>query len=76
MKENDKMFYLTFWNANLHASLSAIGSIYCFIYADGEVGTTWFHCNYYKLTMFPIQKFLCCFSIGYFIQDIVICSMM
>uniref|UniRef100_A0A7S3IL81 TLC domain-containing protein n=1 Tax=Strombidium inclinatum TaxID=197538 RepID=A0A7S3IL81_9SPIT len=70
----ERMFYVTYWVANFHAFLSAIGALYCFFYADGEKDTTWFHCNYYKLTMFPIQKYLNCFSIGYFLQDTFICT--
>ena len=70
---NDRMYYVTVWNANLHSTLSTLGSLYCFIYADGVSNTTWFHCNFFKLTMFPLQKYLCCFSVGYLLQDIVVC---
>jgi hypothetical protein len=47
--------------------------LYCFIYADGVAGTTWFHCNFYKLNMFDVQKYCHMISIGYLIYDLIFC---
>ena len=50
----EKEWYTSYWHAIVHAFVATAGAVYCFIYADGSKGTTWFHCNYYKLNMFPI----------------------
>ena len=54
LSEREKRYYSSYWHATLHAIISTFLSIYCFIYADGVAGTTWFHCNFYKLNMFDV----------------------
>jgi len=52
--EKDKVYYSSYFHAVTHALVSASGALYCAIYADGSFGTTWFHCNFYKLQMFDV----------------------
>jgi len=54
----------------IHGYLSMMGGFYCFVYADGEAHTTWFHSNYYKLTMFDVQKWLNLHTAGYLVMDL------
>ena len=74
MTHKEQMFYTTHYHGIAHAIISSLLSIYCFAFADGQPNTTWFHCNFYKLHMFEIQKFCQLFSIGYLIHDAVICT--
>jgi len=55
----------------MHAAIASTFAILCFVYADGTPNTTWFHCNYYKLHMFPIQKYLTCFSASFYLFDLL-----
>lgn len=52
LKARDQWYYTSYWHGSLHAVFSVIAATYGFLYADGQYGTTWFHCNYYKLHMF------------------------
>ena len=72
MSPKQKMYYSSYYLGILHSVIAFIGSVYCFIYADGEPETTWFHCNWYKFNMFDIQKFFSIFSAGYFIIQLSI----
>lgn len=49
----------------VHGLVAAIGALLCFFYADGKPGTTWHHCNYFKLHMFDSQKYLLSITLGY-----------
>ena len=71
MSAKDKMWYTSHIHGSVHAIISMMGSIYCFIYADGQQGTTWFHCNYYKLHTFDIQRYLNTVSAGYLVYDVI-----
>ena len=55
----------------IHAFISCAGAVYGFIYADGVEGTTWFHCNWYKLNMFDVQKYLNMVTAGYYAFEIL-----
>ena len=61
------MAYATQVHSMLFGIVAFIGSVYCFLYADGVPETTWFHCNFYKLHMFDSQKYFNSIAIGYFI---------
>ena len=67
MTPKEKKFYVSYYHGIIHALISGLGAIYCFIYADGRPNTTWFHCNFYKLHMFDVQKYFNCLSAGYLI---------
>lgn len=41
--EKAKVWYASYWFGIIHALFSVVTSGYCFIYADGQKGTTWFH---------------------------------
>lgn len=73
LNEREKRYYTSYWHGSLHAVISTMLSLYCFIYADGVAGTTWFHCNFYKLNMFDVQKYCHMISIGYLIYDLIFC---
>ena len=74
MTEKEKMYYASYFHGSIHALFSAAGSAYCFVYADGQYNTSWFHCNFYKLHMFDVQKYFVCISIGYFVFDVIFCT--
>ena len=65
MSPKQKMYYSSYFLGILHSVIAFLGAVYCFIYADGEKETTLFHCNWYKINMFDIQKFFNVFTIGY-----------
>lgn len=67
MNEGEKYYHVSNLNGSIHAWLSGIGAIYCLVYADGQAHTTWFICNFYKLHMFDVQKYLVCISLGFII---------
>ena len=67
------MFTASNFHGTIHALFSGTAAILCLFYADGKPYTTWFHCNFYKLHMFDIQKYFVCVSMGYFIQDFIQC---
>ena len=75
MDQKEKNMLVSYITGMTHATLSSLGAIYCFLYADGQPNNTWFHCNFYKLHMFEIQLYLNCFSAGYLIQDALFCTM-
>lgn len=52
--EKKKVWYSSYWFGIVHALFSVVTSYYCFVYADGQKGTTWFHSKEYQLSMFPI----------------------
>ena len=54
--------------------LSAAAAVYGLIYADGTAGTTWFHCNYYRLHYFDYQKYCNGFLLGMYVQDMLVIS--
>ena len=62
-----KLYYASYVHGMLHGLIAFTGSVFCFLYADGEPETTWFHCNWFKLNMFDIQKHLNMVSAGYLI---------
>ena len=71
MTNLEKLEYTGHHHGMLHALVSCLGAVYGFVYADGVEGTTWFHCNYYKLHMFDVQKYLNMLTAGYFCFDIL-----
>ena len=73
LSKSEQWYYASYFHGTIHAIFGVIGAIYGFLYADGQFGTTWFHCNYYKLHMFDCQKYLSVISLGYFTQDFVFC---
>ena len=58
----DQWYYSSYLVAIIHAVFAFSAAIWSFFYADGEKGTTWNHCNYFRLNMFDIQKYLHVFS--------------
>lgn len=52
MSTAEQLNYTGYYHGIAHAGFSSMGAIYGFIYADGQMNTTWFHCNFYKLNMF------------------------
>ena len=73
MSNQDKWWYTSYVNAILHAFISAAGSFYCLVYADGKSGTTWFTDREYRHTMYDIQVYLHLVSLGYIIFDLIFC---
>ena len=69
MSLSQKILYTSYYHATIHAAISMLGSLYCFVYADGQPGTSWFHDDSYRFKMFDIQKFLNISSLGYFSFD-------
>ena len=69
LNKTDQWYYSSYILGIVHALFAFNGALWCFIYADGEVGTTWYHCNYFKHHMFDIQKYLHAFSGGYMLMD-------
>lgn len=65
MSPRQMMYYSSYILGIIHSSIAFCGAVYCFFYADGEPKTNWFLCNYYKMNMFDIQKFLNVFTIGF-----------
>lgn len=74
MSPKGKLYYSSYYLGIFHALISFVGSVYCFIYADGEPETTWFHCNWYKLNMFDVQKYFNMLSIGYLLFQLGLCN--
>jgi hypothetical protein len=73
MDYKEKMWYTSYLHGIVHAVFSTLGSYYCFFYADGKVGTTYFTDYEYRHTMFDIQKYLHAFSVGYIFYDLFFC---
>ena len=71
MNNKDQLYYTSYIHAVVHALVSGFGAIFCLFYADGVPNTTWFHCTFYKLHMFDIQKYFQVISIGYLVQDLI-----
>ena len=42
MDHKAKIWYSSYMHGIVHGLISTIGAHYCFIYADGKSGTTWF----------------------------------
>ena len=60
--------YSMHYHTIAHAVFGVLTAFYGFIYADGQIGTTWFHCNFYKLHMFDIQRVFSTISTGFYLQ--------
>jgi len=73
LSHRDKLYYTSYYQGLIHAVYGTVHATYGFLYADGQQGTTWFHCYFYKLHMFDIQKYLSMISVGYVIQDFIFC---
>lgn len=73
MSARDRWYYTSYFHGTIHAFFGIFAAFYGFVYADGQFGTTWFHCNFYKLQMFDVQKYLSMISIGWFLQDFIFC---
>ena len=73
LSKRDQWYYTSYVHSSVHAIFGVMAATYGFIYADGQPGTTWFHCNYYKLHMFDAQKYLSMISMGFFVQDFIFC---
>lgn len=73
--EKEKMWYASHWHGIVHALFSGFASIWCFHYADGQPHTTWWLDNYFKLTMFDVQKYLNLFSVAFLIYDSIFCTL-
>lgn len=73
MSNNERWKYSSLYHGTIHSFFAVLAAIFGFIYADGQYGTTWFHCNYYKLNMFDSQKYLLMISMGYMLQNFVMC---
>lgn len=54
MNSMDMTWYMSYIHAIVHAYISTVGAFYCFFYADGKPGTTWFHDDSYRYTMWDI----------------------
>lgn len=54
MTPQKKKWYTSYLHGIVHAILSMWGSYYCFFYADGKPGTTYFTSTEYKYTMYDI----------------------
>ena len=72
MSPKQKLYYSSYYHGILHGVISFCGATYCFLYADGEPETTWFRCDWFKLNMFDLQKFLNMFSAGYLIFQLLL----
>jgi hypothetical protein len=68
-----KMLYTSNFHHVLFGLVAFSGAVYGFLYADGVQDTTWFHCNFYKINMFDIQKYMNMMAVGYFIFDLLFC---
>lgn len=73
LSTKDKIYYASYYHGINHSIVSTVGAMYCFIYADGQAGTTWFSCAKYQLTMYPVQQYLNTLTIGYLVQDLIFC---
>jgi hypothetical protein len=69
LSKNDQCNYTSYIIGIIHSMIAFVGAVWCFFYADGEVGTTWYHCNYFKMHMFDVQKYLHTFSGGYLLMS-------
>ena len=69
LKSKEQWYYTSYYLGIVHALFAFFGAVWCFFYADGEVGTTWNHCNYFRHHMFDVQKYLHVFSGGYMLMD-------
>jgi hypothetical protein len=73
LSKSQKLYYTTYIHGIYHGLFAFTGAIYCFLYADGVAGTTWAHCNFFKLTMFDLQKYLGVISSAWMALDFLIC---
>jgi hypothetical protein len=73
LSARDRIYYASYYHGIVHAIFSTIGALYALVYADGQPGTTWFHCPHYHMTMFDVQKYLNLMTVGYLLQDLVFC---
>lgn len=74
--KNQKLYYTTYISGIIHGLFAFSGALYCFFYADGVTGTTWAHCNFFKLTMFDLQKYLGVVSSAWMSFDFLLCLFM
>jgi hypothetical protein len=70
LSKNQKLYYTSNISGIYHGLFAFTGAVYCFFYADGVAGTTWAHCNFFKLTMFDIQKYLAVISSAWMALDL------
>lgn len=75
MSKDDKYQFSGYIHGIIHAYLAMAGSLYCAFFADGQEGTDWFNCNYYRSTMFDIQKYFQMFSASWMLYDVGFCSL-
>lgn len=54
MTTKEKMWYTSYMHGIVHAIFSTYGSFYCFFYADGKPGTSYFTDYEYRHTMFDL----------------------
>ena len=76
MNTNQKLYYTTYIAGIYHGLFSFTGAAYCFFYGNGVPGVTWAHCNYSKLTMFDLQKYLHLISAAHMTFDFLLCLFM
>jgi hypothetical protein len=75
MDAKAKIWYTSYMHGIVHGLVSTLGAQYCFFYADGKSGTTWFTDEEYWSQMFPLQRYLCTMTAGYLMYDIIFCSL-
>ena len=75
MSKDDKYQFSGYIHGIIHAYLAMAGSLYCAFFADGQEGTDWFNCNYYRSTMFDTQKYFQMFSASWMLYDVGFCSL-
>ena len=42
MDDKNRRWYTGYWHGIAHSIFSGFGALYCFFYADGRAGTSWF----------------------------------
>ena len=58
--------------SSLHCIIASLGATYSVLFADGVPNTTWFICDYFKLHMFDIQKYLMTLSLSYYLFSLTL----
>lgn len=72
MAGKDQMLFTLSVKQVVVSFLSALLSIYGIVYADGQSGTTWFHCNSYRMHFFGYQKYCNAFLLGMAVPDMLV----
>ena len=54
LSKQEQWLYTWHVHSAVHAVFGVLAALYGLFYADGQHGTTWFHCNFYKLNMFDV----------------------